>query len=304
MQLTKENIAALRNQLVAVRERGKEYFDEADPEKVVETAWPFEESWEIKPAKTLQKCEVLRQTIKELSVDIAAAARASPLLADADMQELRHNTRQMLANLHFCGYRHIGVHVHHDEGTVLGVDPPTHEEIPLAEASTAPRRFDQAAAKTLDLTDLLLPTDASELAQPGTANYQPNTAFVMMAIDDSNRDLEDIGTGIVEVFEEFGIEAITAGEFDSGEVITDRILSEIETREFLIADLTLERPNVYYEVAHALALNKRVILVRKKGTYLHFDLSHRNCPEYENTTGLKKLLRKRLEAITNKKSPS
>ena len=89
MQLTKENIAALRNQLVAVRERGKEYFDEADPEKVVETAWPFEESWEIKPAKTLQKCEVLRQTIKELSVDIAAAARASPLLADADMVSVR-----------------------------------------------------------------------------------------------------------------------------------------------------------------------------------------------------------------------
>ena len=61
---------------------------------------------------------------------------------------------------------------------------------------------------------------------------------------------------------------------------------------------------MYYEVAHALARNKRVILVRKKGTNLHFDLSHRNCPEYDNTTGLKKLLRKRLEAITNKKSPS
>ena len=49
----------------------------------------------------------------------------------------------------------------------------------------------------------------------------------MMAMDDSKPELEDIGTGIVEVFKEFGIEAITAGEFDPGEVITDRILSEI-----------------------------------------------------------------------------
>ena len=302
MQLTKENIAALRKRLEAVRKRGKEYFDEADPEKVVDTAWPFDS--ELKDAKTLQKCEALRQTIKELSVDLGGAARVSPLLADADMQELRHNTRQMLANVHFRQYRHTGVYVHHDEGTVLGVDPPTHEEIPFEDASTAPRRFDQAAAKTLDLTDLLLPTDASELTRPGTANYRPNTAFVMMAMDDSKRELEDIETGIMEVFTEFGIEAITADEIEPGEAITEQVLSEIETSEFLLADLTHERPNVYYEVGHAHALNKRVILVRMKGTKLHFDVAHRNCPEYENVVGLKELLRQRLEAITNKKTPT
>ena len=287
-----------------MRKRGKEYFDEADPEKVVETAWPFDESWELEDAKTLQKCEALRQTIKELSVDLGGAARVSPLLADADMQELRHNTRQMLANVHFREYRHTGVYVHHDEGIVLGVDPPTHEEIPFEDASTAPRRFDQAAAKTLDLTDLLLPTDASELTRPGTANYRPNTAFVMMAMDDSKPELEDIGTGIMEVFREFGIEAITADEIEPGEAITEQVLSEIETSEFLLADLTHERPNVYYEVGHAHALNKRVILVRMKDTRLHFDVAHRNCPEYENVVGLKELLRKRLEAITNKKTPT
>ena len=181
-----------------MRKRGKEYFDEADPEEVVDTAWPFDS--ELKDAKTLQKCEALRQTIKELSVDLGGAARVSPLLADADMQELRHNTRQMLANVHFREYRHTGVYVHHDQDTVLGVDPPTHEEIPFEDASTAPRRFDQAAAKTLDLTDLLLPTDASELTRPGTANYRPNTAFVMMAMDDSKPELKDIETGIMEVF--------------------------------------------------------------------------------------------------------
>ena len=153
MQLTKENIGELQERLVAVRERGKEYFAKADPEKVVETAYPFGESWEIKDAQTLQEGEALRQAIKDLSVDIAAAARVSPLLADADMQDLRHNTRQMLANVYFSEYHHTGVYVHHDEGTVLGVDPPTHEEVLLGDASTAPRRFDQAAAKTLDLTD-------------------------------------------------------------------------------------------------------------------------------------------------------
>ena len=305
MLLTKEAIEAMQKRLVAVRQEGKEYFAKADPNWVVDdTVFPPREIWEIDDSKTLQGCEALRQTIKELSVDIAAAARGSPLLADADMQELRHNTRQMLANMHFREYRHTGVYIHHDEGTVLGVDPPTHEEIPFRDSSTAGRRFEQAVAKTLDLTDLLLPTDAAELTQPGTANYRPNTAFVMMAIDDSKPELEDVRTGIKEVFKEFGIEAITANDIEHEEAITDRILAEIESSEFLIADLTHERPNVYYEIGHAHACNKRVILVRKKGTKLHFDVAHRNCPEFENATGLKTLLRKRLEAITNKKNPT
>ena len=126
MQLSKEDIEAIRSRIVAVGERGQQYFAKVIPEKVVDkTVFPLREGWEIKDAETLQECEALRQIIKELSVDIAAAARASPLLADADMQELRHNTRQMLATVYFHEYRHAGVYVHHDEGMVLGVDPPT-----------------------------------------------------------------------------------------------------------------------------------------------------------------------------------
>ena len=304
MQLTRENIEALRRRLMAVRDRGRKYFAETNPQVAEDkTAWPPCEIWEIKDAKCLQECEALRQTIKELSVDIAAAARSSPLLADADMQELRHNTRQMLANVYFREYRHSGVYVHHDEGTVLGVDPPTHDEAAFRDASYAPRRFDQAAARALDLTDLLLPSEVTDLVYPGTANYRPNTAFVMMAIDDSKPELEDIRAGIKEVFKEFDIEAITADEIEHEGAITDRVLSEIETSEFHLADLTHERPNVYYEIGHAHALEKRVILVRKKGTRLHFDMAHRNCPEYENAIGLKRMLRTRLETITNKKHP-
>ena len=100
MQLTKENIAELRKRLEAVREQEKEYFAAVDPKQVTDkTIYTLRESWEIVDAQTLQECEALRQTIKELSVDLAAVARVSPLLADADMQELRHNTRQMLANV-------------------------------------------------------------------------------------------------------------------------------------------------------------------------------------------------------------
>ena len=52
------------------------------------------------------------------------------------------------------------------------------------------------------------------------------------------------------------------------------------------------------------ALSKRVILVRKEGTKLHSDVAHHNFPEYENATGLKKLLCRCLEAMTNKRGRS
>ena len=261
-------------------------------------------SWEIESNDNQNEAETLRATIKALSLDIAGAARGSPLLAEADTQELRHNTRQMLANVHFREYHHTGVYIHHDEGVVLGVDPPSHDEVPFDNADTAQKLFDKAATEILDLIDLLSPTDAVQSSSSDTSSYRPNTAFIMMAIDKIKPELEDIKNGIKEVFKEFGLHAITADEIEHDGAITDRILDEIETSEFLIADLTHERPNVYYEIGHAHARNKRVILFRKKGTALHFDVAHRNCPEYENITDLKKRLRKRLEAIINKRGPT
>ena len=124
-----------------------------------------------------------------------------------------------------------------------------------------------------------------------------NTAFILMAMDPDNPDLEDIYRTIKDVCASYGINAYRADEIEHQDRITDLILSEIKTCEFLIADVSYERPNVYYEIGYAHATNKRPILYRKKGTRLHFDLSVHNVPEYKNITELRKLLTKRLEAI-------
>lgn len=134
---------------------------------------------------------------------------------------------------------------------------------------------------------------------PETEKYElkRNTAFILMAMDPDNPDLEDVYRTIKDVCAAYGINAYRADEIEHQDRITDLILSEIKTCEFLIADLSYERPNVYYEIGYAHANNKRPILYRKRGTRLHFDLSVHNVPEYRNITELRELLTKRLEAI-------
>jgi hypothetical protein len=74
--------------------------------------------------------------------------------------------------------------------------------------------------------------------------------------------------------------------------IIDRIMDGIRSANFVIADLTLEKPNVYLEVGYAWGMNKPVILVAREGQRLHFDLSHHKCLFYKTIGKLAESLEK------------
>jgi hypothetical protein len=297
--LNKEGIADLRQLLTEIQHAATSFFDSA--QELQDQSGGYRNIWDGLLTDQLRKeGDSLRSKLKMVSVRIAGAARGSPLIAEADFQDLRHNTRRMIAAIRFHNYQYRGVYVHHDEDVVLGVDPPSQEEEAVTDVARARRIFNGAAASLDDLIDFLSPAETIQAAAAGTATYRPDTAFIMMAIDKNQPLLEDTKNGYKEVCKEFGITAIVADDIEHEGAITDRVLQEIDTNEFLIADLTGERPNVYYEVGHAHARGKRVHLFRKTGTKIHFDIEHRFCPEYNNTTQLKELVRKRLVTLTNK----
>lgn len=132
--------------------------------------------------------------------------------------------------------------------------------------------------------------------------HRKNTAFVIMPIDSSKPDLQDVLKSIKTICAKFDISAVRADEIEHQKQITDVVLQQIRDCEFLIADLSLERPNVYYEIGYAHAIGKHPILFRKKGTKLHFDLSIHNAREYENMTELEKRLESYFEEVLGRKA--
>ncbi|MDG6999111.1 MAG: hypothetical protein JRN15_08365 [Nitrososphaerota archaeon] len=143
----------------------------------------------------------------------------------------------------------------------------------------------------------VLPESESSQARE---EIQIDSAFILMSMDPGKRELDDVLDGIKEAFESFGISARRVDDIQDQYVITEAILEQIRRSEYVIADLTYERPNVYYEVGYAQAQRKKPILIAKEGTRIHFDLSVHNIVFYESVRDLREKLATRLGAITGR----
>ena len=77
--------------------------------------------------------------------------------------------------------------------------------------------------------------------------------------------------------------------------ITDQIVQMITSARFVVADLTHERPNVYFELGFARGLGKTVITIAREGTTVHFDVKDWTYIPYIDSRLLERDMRKRFE---------
>jgi hypothetical protein len=236
---------------------------------------------------------------------LAEATRTSPLTGAEDLQEVKIATKAIRAALRLRSYVYREPDAIHDEGSVLGFRPADQSERSGLSPDEAEREFHNYLSNlnaVLKLVEAAPHASGQEsgVANSGTAKYRSGTAFIMMWMDPAHPELTDVADAVRAVFRSFDVRAVRADDIEHEGLISERVLNEIRTSEFLFADLTGIRPNVYYEVGYAHALGKRVILFRKAGTGIHFDLAGYNCPEYENLRDLKEKLSKRLVSLTNR----
>ena len=118
--------------------------------------------------------------------------------------------------------------------------------------------------------------------------------FVLMPFSEEFDDIYQLG--IKSTCNEMKMNCERVDEQIFNHSILQQIYNQIENADILIADLTNQNPNVFYEVGYAHGLKKKVILLTKNIQDIPFDLKHYPHIIYEDKIlNLKKMLKAKLE---------
>ncbi|WP_191860743.1 TIR domain-containing protein [Hanstruepera ponticola] len=128
---------------------------------------------------------------------------------------------------------------------------------------------------------------------------KPKAFIVMQFTEDYNQLYTEV---IKPVCESYGLEVERADEFYTATPIIKDIVKSIKNASVIIAEITPDNPNVFYEVGYAHAIEKPTILLSDiKRDKLPFDISGFRTLFYENTiagkTKVERNLKKFLENI-------
>lgn len=102
---------------------------------------------------------------------------------------------------------------------------------------------------------------------------------------------------IKKIGRKHNLKAIRVKDVDGDYKITDKIMKLIANSYFVIADLSLERPNVYYELGYARGIGKKVITLCNKKSKVHFDVQGWKCLYYTDKEDLSSNLNQAINSI-------
>jgi hypothetical protein len=130
------------------------------------------------------------------------------------------------------------------------------------------------------------------------------TCFVIQPFDNGEFDkrYDDVFDPAIR---KAGLEPYRVDRDLSASILIEAIEKNIHDADVCLADISLENPNVWFEVGYAIASGKEVVLVCKEGSKFPFDVRHRPITTYttHSTRDFQKLqadITGRLDAIKNK----
>jgi hypothetical protein len=107
-------------------------------------------------------------------------------------------------------------------------------------------------------------------------------------------DMDPIFEGIREAAKAVGLEAKRVKDVLGDYQITTQLMSMIAKARLIVADLSHEKPNVYFELGYARGLGKTVVTCAREGTAIHFDVKDWTYIPYNDSRVLEKALTERL----------
>jgi len=127
----------------------------------------------------------------------------------------------------------------------------------------------------------------------------PGRCFVAMACD-SSLDSAYVGGIQAAVKIDCGCEAILIEKEQHNDKICDRALAELRRAQFVVADVTLHRQNVYFEAGFAMGLGRDVIWTCREDEFTrekqHFDTRQYPYIIWKDPTDLRQRLAVRIRA--------
>lgn len=122
------------------------------------------------------------------------------------------------------------------------------------------------------------------------------TCFVIMPFSD---DMAEVyWKAIQPACDKAGFSALRVDQLEGVYNINQKIIEHIFSSHVIIADLTDWRPNVFYEMGVAHAIDNKTIMIIQKKDKVPFDVHSYRCIEYEQTeAGLTKLLNSLINSL-------
>jgi hypothetical protein len=211
-------VEELRTEFLDIGRDGENFFkntiSRVNAQVGPEGVWTYPDPWTQLTEDERELANQIRRRLADFGPRLIEAVRKSALLEQTDEAETKRLLRSLAASFLLKEFTYRSSYVVSEEDRVFGIVPAEQEETP-SRLPECLNRFRLDGRQILDKIDLLAPTPEN-LARaivssqaPGVLKSRPNTAFIMMQIDEQIPRLEDVKNCIKEVFK-FGITALRA----------------------------------------------------------------------------------------------
>ncbi|GAA0913561.1 hypothetical protein [Virgisporangium aurantiacum] len=129
-------------------------------------------------------------------------------------------------------------------------------------------------------------------------DFEKNLVFVIMPF--RGIEMTEVYAAVQDECRKLRLNTRRADEYAGSGFVIREVVELIERAEFIVCDLTDERPNVYYELGYAHGVgneNMDILLVAKAGTELHFDIAPLRVQFYTSAEHLRTIVSSSLKAM-------